>query len=165
MPTETPSFHRRIVEVSQERAIAAPAIDVWNKICEPCSLTQWHDDVVSCERSIDEQGRLARHYVMRQVGENPVTKMYEVELLRWDEIMTIAYIVDIENLPIEHYHAQISVTPISDTECEARIRSRFIGLDWRIPGLDAQNVVTDFYTSGLKKLGEIMRAQVAASAA
>ena len=90
---------------------------------------------------------------MKQVGEHPVTTMYEVELLRSDEIMTIAYIVDIENLPVENYHAQISVTPISDTQCEARIRSRFIGVDWGIPGLDAQNIVTDFYTKGPQQNG------------
>ena len=163
MPAAPLSFDRRIVEVSQERAIAAPAIDVRNKICEPCSLTQWHDDVETCERSFDDKGRLARHYVMKQVDKRPITKMYEVELLRSDEIMTIAYIVDIENLPIEHYHAQISVTPIDETRCEARIRSRFIGVDWRIAGPDAQNVVTDFYASGLTKLGQIMEAQTSAS--
>ncbi len=156
MSNSNPTSKPRIIEVSQERAIQAPAIDVWNKICEPCSLKQWHDDVDTCERSFDEKGRLARTYVMNPVGDNPVTRMYEVELLRSDEIMTIAYIVDIENLPIDHYHAQISVTPISESECEARIRSRFVGVDWGIKGLDPQNVVTDFYTKGLKKLGEIM---------
>lgn len=156
MPNDRPDFERRIVEVSQERAIKAPAMDVWNKICEPCSLKQWHDGVKTCERSFDDKGRLARTYIMHQVGSNPVTEMYEVELLRSDEIMTIAYIVDIKNLPIEHYHAQISVTPIDDTQCEARIRSRFVGVDWKISGLDAQNVVTDFYTRGLTKLGKLM---------
>jgi hypothetical protein len=156
MTTSSPKPGRRIVEVSQEQTVNAPAKVVWDKICEPCSLTQWHDDVETCERSHDEKGHLARHYVMKQVGEHPVTTMYEVELLRSDEIMTIAYIVDIENLPVENYHAQISVTPISDTQCEARIRSRFIGVDWGIPGLDAQNIVTDFYTKGLSKMGRIM---------
>ena len=156
MPNDPPAPDRRIVEVSQERTIKASAKDVWNKICEPCSPKQWHDDVDTCERSCDEKGRLARTYVMKKVGKNPVTEMYEVELLRSDEIMTIAYIVDIKNLPIEHYHAQISVTPISETQCEARIRSRFIGVDWGIPGLDAQNVVTDFYTRGLTQLGKLM---------
>ena len=158
MSQKRPLAAPRIVEVSQERAILAPAIDVWNKICEPCSLTQWHDDVDTCVRSQDEQGRLARTYVMKPNGDFPVTKMYEVELLRSDEIMTIAYIVDIENLPIKHYHAQISVTPVTETECEARIRSRFVGVDWGIRGLDAQNIVTDFYTKGLSKLGRIMLA-------
>lgn len=159
MSTKRPPAPPRIVEVSQERAIQAPALDVWKKICEPCSLKQWHDDVDTCERSFDDKGRLARTYVMNQVGENPITTMYEVELLRSDAIMTIAYIVDIKNLPIEHYHAQISVTPVTEFECEARIRSRFVGIDWGIPGLDAQNVVTDFYTKGLAKLGRIMLAQ------
>lgn len=158
MTSDQTTQDRRIIEVSQERVIHAPAIDVWNKICEPCSLTQWHDDVETCKRSFDKEGRLARNYVMKKVGKNPATEMYEVELLRSTEIMTIAYIVDVKHLPIEHYHAQISVTPISDAQCEARIRSRFVGVDWGHPALEPQNVVTDFYTKGLTKLGELMAA-------
>ena len=148
---------RRIVEVREDFTIRAPGEAVFDKICEPCSLLQWHDGLESCKSSTDDQGRLTRHYVMNAVGEHPQVKMYEVELLRAPNIMTITYIVEVENMPLTDYHAQITVTPLTDTYCRAMIRSRFVRVETGVAGLDARDIVSDFYIAGLSKLSEIMR--------
>ncbi len=147
-----------IVEVSEDWTIAAPASAVWNKVCEPCSLLEWHGDVETCERSLDDKGRLARTYVMKQAGRHPAISMFEVELLRSDPIMTIAYIVDVKNLPITDYHAQMTVTPLTKDSCQARIRSRFVSDQASAPGFNAQDFVSKFYKRGLSRLCEIMEA-------
>jgi len=158
MPNDQDAFDRTIIEVSETIDIGAAPASVWNKICEPCSLKEWHDDVDTCERSEDDQGRLARTYVMKTTGAHPAVTMYEVELLRSPEIMTIAYVVDVRNLPVENYHAQITVTPISDDTCRTRIRSIFVGVDWGVPGLDPAKFVSEFYRRGLTKLRQITEA-------
>ena len=158
MPTDKDDFPRRIVEVSETIDIKASPATVWNKICEPCSLKEWHDDVDTCERSHDDKGRLARNYVMKPNGDHKPVTMYEVELLRSPEIMTIAYIVDVRGLPVENYHAQITVTPVDDDACQARIRSIFVGVDWGVPALEPGRVVSEFYKRGLTKLRAITEA-------
>ena len=147
-----------IVEVSEEWTINAAASAVWNKVCEPCSLLEWHGDVATCDRSFDDKGRLTRDYVMRQAGEHPAISMHEVELLRSAPIMTITYIVDVQNLPVLNYHAQMTVTPVSQGVCKARIRSRFVSDQVNAPGFDAQDFVSKFYIRGLSRLCEIMEA-------
>lgn len=157
MSNDTPKSKRSIVEVSETITIKADASKVWNMICMPCSLKEWHDDVDTCTPT-EDAGRKARTYVMKQVGAHPPVTMYEVELLRSPEIMTIAYVVDVQNLPVEHYHAQITVTPVGEGQCETRIRSIFVGVDWGIPGLDPAKFVSAFYLKGLTKLRGLMEA-------
>lgn len=158
MPNDTPSPKRAIIEVSETIAIKADATDVWNMICMPCSLKEWHDDVDTCTPGEDSERR-ARTYVMKQVGKHKPVTMYEVELLRSPEIMTIAYVVDVQNLPVDHYHAQITVTPVGDGQCETRIRSIFVDADWGVPGLDPGKFVSEFYLKGLTKLRGMMEAK------
>lgn len=157
MPNDTPNPDRKIVEVSETIAIKANAADVWNLICKSCSLKEWHDDVDTCTPT-DDDVRRARTYVMKRVGKHKPVTMYEVELLRSPEIMTIAYVVDVQNLPVDHYHAQITVTPTTEGECETRIRSIFVDAEWNIPGLDPGKFVSEFYLRGLTKLKGLMEA-------
>lgn len=160
MPEDTPDPKRTIIEVSEDIAINADAKLVWDMICKPCSLKAWHDDVDTCTPS-EDAGRKARTYVMKQVKKHPPVKMYEVELLRSPEIMTISYVVDVQNLPVENYHAQITVTPVGKGQCITRIRSIFVGVDWGIPGLDPGRFVSKFYIKGLTKLRGLMEAEAA----
>lgn len=158
MHDHTPNPNRKIIEVSEQIAIKADATAVWDMICKPCSLKEWHDDVDTCTPT-EDAGRKARTYGMRQVGEHPPVTMYEVELLRSPEIMTIAYVVDVKGLPVDHYHAQITVIPGADGHCETRIRSIFVDADWGVPGLDPGKFVSAFYLKGLTKLRRLMEAE------
>ncbi len=158
MPDDAPAPKNNIVEVSETVAIKADAVDVWDMICRPCSLKEWHDDVDTCTPT-EDAGRRARTYRMKQVGAHPPVTMYEVELLRSPEIMTIAYVVDVQNLPVDHYHAQITVTPVADGRCTTRIRSIFVDADWGVPGLDPGKFVSEFYIRGLTKLRGLMEVE------
>lgn len=149
--------NQRIVEVREDWTMKAPAQAVWEKICEQCSLKEWHPRVAECVPSTDEQGRIARDYTLKEVEGLPTVTMYEVELLRSDPIMTITYVVDVKNLPLSDYHAQITVTPLTETDCRVMIRSRFVRIETGVPGVDARDIVSDFYIAGLSKLAEIMR--------
>ena len=157
MQNDTPNPDRKIVEVSETVAINADAPKVWDMICKTCSLKEWHDDVDTCTPSKDD-GQRARTYVMKTAGDHPPVKMYEVELLRSPQIMTIAYVVDVQGLPVDHYHAQITVTPVGAGECTARIRSIFVDAEWGPPGLDPSKFVAAFYQRGLTKLKRLMEA-------
>ncbi len=157
MPSETSNPSANIVEVSETIEIQADAAKVWAMICETCSLKTWHDAVDTCTPT-EDAGRRARTYVMKQAGKHPPVTMYEVELLRSPEIMTIAYVVDVRGLPVDHYHAQITVTPVSDGACKARIRSIFVDAKWGPASLDPAKFVSKFYLSGLTKLKGLMEA-------
>ncbi len=74
-------------------------------------------------------------------------------LRRPDPIMMITYAGDLLGLPIQESVAQILVTPEGESECTAEIRSRFVDLDL---GIDASELVQDFYKTGLDRLAELI---------
>ena len=61
--------------------------------------------------------------------------------------------VTMKGLPITDYVAQILVTPKEDAGCTVEIRSRFIDLEW---GIDAAQLVSGFYLTGLNELADLM---------
>lgn len=142
----------RIREVSYSVSIAAPAEKVWRKICAPCSILEWNARIVQCESRTNGQGQIVRDYVVAPGGED-APMMTETELRRSDPIMTITYFVEMVGLPIQEYVAQILVTPTGETGCTAEIRSRFVDLE---VGVDAGQLVRDFYSVGLDRLAELM---------
>ena len=142
----------QIREVSHSVSIAAPAAEVWQRICAPCSILEWNPRIVGCESTTNDQGQIVRHYIVAPGGEGAPT-MVETELRRSDPIMTITYYVDLTGLPIREYVAQILVTPVNDAECTTEIRSRFVDLE---AGIDAAELVKDFYRVGLDRLSELM---------
>lgn len=141
-----------IREASHTVTIAAPAPSVWQKICEPCSILQWNDRIAKCTPGQTDQGQIVRHYVLHPIGP-VVPKMVETELSRLDPIMMITYSVEIQDLPVSDYIAQILVTPVDADSCEVCIRSRFIDTG---TGPDAQELVTGFYQVGLGQLSALM---------
>ena len=141
----------QIREVSYSVSITAPAGRVWKKICEPCSILEWNPRIVGCESRKNDQDQIVRDYIVAPGGEGAPT-MVETELRRSDPIMTITYYVEMDGLPIREYVAQILVTPSGEAECTVEIRSRFVDLD---VGIDAGELVKDFYKEGLDRLSEL----------
>lgn len=142
----------RIREVSYSVSIPAPSDKVWRKICAPCSILEWNSRIVQCESRTNTQGQVVRDYIVAPGGES-APMMTETELRRSDPIMTITYFVEMVGLPIQEYVAQILVTPAGETDCTAEIRSRFVDLE---VGIDAGQLVKDFYAVGLDRLAEVM---------
>ena len=142
----------QIRDVSYSVSIAAPAAKVWQRICAPCSILEWNPRIVGCESTKNDQGQIVRNYIFAPGGEGAPT-MVETELRRSDPIMTITYYVDLTGLPIREYVAQILVTPTGDAACTTEIRSRFVDLE---VGIDAGELVREFYQVGLERLSELM---------
>ena len=144
---------KRIVDVSEETTIPAPAAAVWAKLCEENSAREWHDRIDTSDEYVDDKGRLTRKFVLHEAeGERIV--MYESEILRSDDIMTITYVVEMTVLPITAYHAQIMVSPAADGGSRVVWRSRMTQPDTDL--FDAHALVTDFYRTGLAGLARVM---------
>lgn len=143
---------QKICEVSQTVDVKASATTVWQRICEPCSILDWNPRIVGCESRTNANGQIVRDYVMAPGGSSAAT-MVETELLRSEGIMTITYMVEMTGLPIRDYVAQIVVTPVGEGACTVEIRSRFVDLQM---GVDASDLVRQFYAIGLERLAELM---------
>lgn len=149
-----------IREASVTVSINADASVVWQKICEPCSILQWNNRIAECTSIRNDQGQIVRYYVLPAMG-SIVPTMVETEHLRSEAIMMITYTVEIKELPVSNYVAQILVTPGSNKSgetatCEVCIRSRFIDTG---TGPDAKALVEDFYQTGLTQLAALMSGQ------
>ena len=149
-----PKADLAICDAARDTSIPARASLVWNLISRDCSIIEWHDRIESCEAAADPGGRLKRVMVLKsRAGRDPI-RMVETELLRSPEIMTISYVVEIEGLPIENYHAQIMVAD-EDGGCHLVQRSRFTAP--RDLATDMRSLVEDFYRVGQEGIAEMMR--------
>ncbi|MEM7212169.1 MAG: SRPBCC family protein [Pseudomonadota bacterium] len=140
----------KICEVAHTVTISAAAEAAWKTICAPCSILDWNPRIVGCDSRTNGHGQIVRDYVLFPGGEDAPT-MVETELLRSDGIMTITYMVEMRGLPISDYVAQIVVTPQAGQGCSVEIRSRFVDLE---VGIDASDLVRDFYAIGLETLAD-----------
>ena len=141
-----------IREVSEKVVVAAEALAVWKKICEPCSILEWNPSIAECRSYTAKSGQIARDYVL-QPGGPDAPDMVETELVRSEKLMMITYMVESEDLAFDEYVAQILVTPRTGGGCEVEIRSRFYQTQD-----DAEALVRGFYRHGLETLGDMMAA-------
>ncbi len=131
------------IAVTESTTINASAADVWVEVGGFNSLARWHP-AVKISRQLHDQ----RYLTLANDAE-----IVEQETARNEDAMSYSYRILSGPLPVEDYHATISVMPVGSDKAKVTWRSTFEAAG--VSDSEAEDAIRGVYKAGLQQLNRM----------